>query len=179
MKVLLVSTCKEKLSEREFVTPISYILDSVSHQILHYSKSTREIVNSFDKIIICGTSLQDNKYRNDLDFFKELFYEFPGPILGICSGMQIVCSVFGSQLITNSEIGMVDVKTLEKNILSEGKFQVYNIHNTSVNNLDNFTTLAASETSVQIVKHKNKDIFGVSFHPEVRNENIVSNFLKI
>ena len=46
MKLLLISTCQEKLSEREFVHPISKILDS-EHQILHYSKCTSDTIQSF------------------------------------------------------------------------------------------------------------------------------------
>ena len=61
MKLLLISTCQEKLSEREFVHPISKILDSEQHQILHYTECTRDTIQKFDKIIICGTSLKDNE----------------------------------------------------------------------------------------------------------------------
>jgi GMP synthase-like glutamine amidotransferase len=39
--------------------------------------------------------------------------------------------------------------------------------------------LAKTITSSQIVKHNSKKIFGISFHPEVRNEKIVSNFMLI
>ena len=31
----------------------------------------------------------------------------------------------------------------------------------------------------KIVKHKDKKFFGVLFHPEVRNESVIENFLKI
>ena len=52
MKVLLISTCTHKLSEKEFVLPISNILGSVSHEIFHYKDCTVDIINSFDKILI-------------------------------------------------------------------------------------------------------------------------------
>ena len=89
MKLLLISTCQEKLSEREFVHPISKILDSEQHQILHYSECTSDIIQSFDKIIICGTSLKDNEYAENIDIFKKLFDNFQGSLLGICSGMHL------------------------------------------------------------------------------------------
>tara|TARA_B100000029_G_scaffold489855_1_gene548072 strand:+ start:2268 stop:2807 length:540 start_codon:yes stop_codon:yes gene_type:complete len=179
MSILLVSTCKERLSEREFVHPISTLLGPIESQILHYSKCTSTTIKPFDKIIICGTSLKDNEYLENLTTFKETFQEFSKPILGICSGMQIVCSIFNGKIVQNVEIGMTDSETLEANQLCEGKIQAYNMHTNSVDNLDNFVILAKNKNSIQVIKHKTKKIFGVSFHPEVRNENIISNFIKI
>ncbi|HJM17521.1 MAG TPA: hypothetical protein QGI59_03330 [Candidatus Poseidoniia archaeon] len=178
MNTLLISTCNDELSEREFVLPISRIVGQNNHKILHYKQCTEKIISSYDKIIICGTSLKDNSYIMKLDHFKKLFYNFPGSIMGICSGMHVVCSMFGCQIIKNLEIGMVEIEILEKNILCENTFQAYSLHNYSVNNLENFIFLARSKNSIQIVKHKDKNVFGVSFHPEVRNEKIILNFLK-
>lgn len=178
MSTLLISTCENKLSEREFVQPISRIIGG-NHETLHYTQCTGSKISHFDKIIICGTALKDNSYLENLDTFKKLFYDFQGSILGICSGMQIVCSIFSSKIVENIEIGMVEVETLKENQLSNGTFQAYNIHNYSVDKLDNFTVLAKTITSSQIVKHNSKNIFGISFHPEVRNEEIVSNFMLI
>jgi GMP synthase (glutamine-hydrolysing) len=179
MTILIISTCSVKLSEREFVTPISKIVGAANQKILHYTECTEQNISEFEKILICGTSLQDNSYQKDIDKFKIILTNFEKPILGICSGMQIVCTIFGDQIIKNLEIGMVDIETLEKNSLCKGKFQAYSIHNNSVGNLVYFTILAQSETSIQVIKHKTKDIFGVSFHPEVRNESIIENFLSI
>lgn len=179
MTILIISTCSEKLSEREFVTPISKIVGAANQKILHYTECTEQNIFEFEKILICGTSLQDNSYQKDIDKFKIILTNFEKPILGICSGMQIVCTIFGNKIIKNLEIGMVDIETLEKNSLCKGKFQAYSIHNNSVGNLVYFTILAQSETSIQVIKHKTKDIFGVSFHPEVRNESIIENFLSI
>ena len=179
MSILLVSTCKEALSEREFVHPISIVLGSIEHQILHYSKCTKNTIKSFDKIIICGTSLKDNEYLENLDTFKETFQKFSRPILGICSGMQIVCSIFNGKIVQNVEIGMTNSETLKINELCMGEFQIYNMHTKSVDILENFIILAKNNNRIHVIKHKTKNVFGVSFHPEVRNENIISNFIKI
>ena len=179
MKLLLISTCQENLSEREFVHPISKILDSVQHQILHYSKCTSDTIQSFDKIIICGTSLKDNEYAKNMNIFKKLFHDYTGSLLGICSGMHIVGSIFGGKLIQNLEIGMTESTTLEENKICNGKFEVYNIHTKSIDELQKFIIIAKNGNSTKIIKHKTKNIFGVSFHPEVRNEKIIYNFLKI
>ena len=124
--------------------------------------------------------MQDFTYVEWLPFFDDLLKEFNNPILGICSGMQILTSIFGiSGLIDNIEVGIVEVNTLIPSKLFKGKFQAYNLHNYSVQDCDTFTVLASSKTSIQAVKHVTKEIYGISFHPEVRNEKIISNFLKI
>ncbi len=179
MKVLLISTCTHKLSEKEFVLPISNILGSVSHEIFHYRECTVDMINSVDKILICGTSLQDNKYLEDINLFEKLLSNFPGSLLGICSGMQILCSIFGSSVINDSEIGMFEVRTKSSNPLSEGNFQAYCLHTRSVMVCDKFLVIAETDNSSQIVKHRDKNFFGVLFHPEVRHESIIENFLKI
>ncbi|MCH2420830.1 MAG: hypothetical protein MK215_02655 [Candidatus Poseidoniia archaeon] len=179
MSNLLISTCSEKLSEREFVFPIVEIVKPEDYKILHYTECTEKDISKASRIMICGTSLQDNAYLGDLNIFKNLLLGFEGPILGICSGMQIISSLFEYKIVENVEIGMIEVRTLESNELCEGKFQAYSIHNFSVDNLEFFTILARSDTSVQAIKHKSREIFGVSFHPEVRNEEIVENFLRV
>ena len=179
MSNLLISTCSQKLSEREFVLPISKIVKPEDCEILHYTECTEKDISKTSRIIICGTSLQDNAYLGDLNIFKNLLLGFRGPILGICSGMQIISSLFEDKIVKNVEIGMIEVRTLESNRLCEGKFQAYSIHNFSVDNLEFFTILARSDTSVQVIKHKSRKIVGVSFHPEVRNQEIVENFLRI
>ena len=105
MTILIISTCSEKLSEREFVTPISKIVGEYKYKISHYTECTEENINEFEKILICGTSLQDNLYQKDIGKFKRILTNFEKPILGICSGMQIVCTIFEDKIIKNLEIG--------------------------------------------------------------------------
>ena len=178
MKILLISTCREKLSECEFVYPIAEILKSFEYDIVNYKDLGNRLALNYDKIIICGTSLQDNDYLNDLDNFKKL-KDLNKPILGICSGFQIVCSMFNEKIIEQEEIGMVSVSTIQSNPLVSGDFQAYNMHNLSVADLISFNVLAKSDKTVQLVSHKKQNIFGVSFHPEVRNEQIITNFLLV
>ncbi len=180
MKTLLISTCTHALSNKEFVLPISNILDENKHDILHFENCNKEILSKYDKIIICGTSMQDFRYSDSFPLFNDLLNEFNGPILGICSGMHILVSIFGmSDLIGKIEVGLVEVNTSVSNKLFEGKFQAYNLHNYSVEGCENFTIIARSKNSIQAVKHEDREIYGISFHPEVRNEAVISNFLKI
>tara|TARA_B100000965_G_scaffold242864_1_gene203851 strand:- start:1948 stop:2484 length:537 start_codon:yes stop_codon:yes gene_type:complete len=178
MKILLVSTCSEKLSEYEFVFPIAEIIKPNEYKIINYKDLDKMSLLDYDKIIICGTSLQDNDYLNYMANFKNLT-NFNKPILGICSGFQILCVTFGERIVDSKEIGMTNVITTQNNPLISGGFQAYNMHNFSAKIPITFKTLAKTEETIQLVSHKELNIFGVLFHPEVRNEQIVTNFLLI
>ena len=170
--ILVISTCADELSEEEFVKPIVKIVGDA--EVKHY---TGEIdFQKYSKIIICGTALRDNGYLNNIDNFLSL-KNIDVPVLGICSGMQILCLIFGEKLVKNKEIGMTKIKTIKKNPLFLGEFGAYNLHGNGLESLDKFEVLAESGTSIQAIKHKQKEFYGIMFHPEVRNEKIIKNFL--
>ena len=64
MKILLISTCKEKLSEYEFVKPIVEIIESFDYDIINYRNLETLDLQIYDKVIICGTSLQAVSYTH-------------------------------------------------------------------------------------------------------------------
>ena len=176
--ILIINTCYENLSEYEFVKPIVSIVSKLSmeYEIKHYSKLPNDLLK-YDKIIICGTAFKDNYYINDIDKFSWL-KKITIPVLGICSGMQVLCLAYGAEIEKKKEIGMIKVKTLKENLLFENQFEVYALHENSLVNLNSFEILAKSKTCVQAVKHNDKHLYGILFHPEVRNESIVINFLE-
>ncbi len=173
--ILIISTCSDRLNEFEFVQPIVNIVNK-EWKIKHYSKVSKNDISVADKVIICGTSLKDNRFLEDLKLFEWL-KNFDKPVLGICAGMQIIGLNFGAKLVLKKEIGMIKVEMKKENILFDNDFEVYCLHGNSLSNLKQFEILAKSETSVQVIKKDN--IYGILFHPEVRNENIVKNFIAI
>lgn len=180
MKVSLISTCSEKFSEREFVNPIINLiekhpsLDQINR--FHHNQLNPSLISDSDRILICGTSLQDDNYLKNIDCFKFLLNSNT-PTLGICSGMQIISLLGGCKLVANREIGIIDIKTISKNKLCNGNFQAFSLHNYSISETSKLQILATSSKAPQVVKIHNLPIYGVSFHPEVRNETIISNFL--
>ena len=172
MKVLIVSTCAEKLSEREFVNPIVNLVgDDVDYEVAN-TDNAEKMSAKFDKIIICGTAVADNEYLlGNFEWLKEI----KKPILGICSGIQIITKTFGGEIVPKKEIGMVEVRG---NLFGQKKFKAYALHTNGISKLSNFKILARSKKSVQAIKHKSKKIYGVMFHPEVRNEWVISEFIK-
>ena len=108
-------------------------------------------------VFIGGPSDLSFNSLNRLVLVALLLSNFEGPILGICSGMQILSLIFGaSGLVDNTEVGFVEIETLIPNKLFEGNFKGYNLHNCSVNECDTVKVLATSDNSIQAVEHKSK-----------------------
>ena len=99
-------------------------------------------------------------------------------MLGVCAGMQTIGVVFGSCLKRCVEIGMTTIKTIKENHLASGDFNAYSLHSYCVEPSEDFEVLAESKECIQVIKHKTKPIYGVLFHPEVRNPDILERFLQ-
>jgi len=110
------------------------------------------------------------------------------PILGICYGMQIACRLLGADVkpCANREYGRThlnvqDAGDLLKNVPADTT--VWMSHGDQVQGLgDDFVPLAATPACpIAAVRHKQRPIYGVQFHPEVTHtphgEEIFVNFL--
>lgn len=177
--ILIISTCKEKLHELEFVKPIKNILinNKTKFKITHYSKLNQSIIKKTSKIIICGTSLADNQFIKNINSFN-FIKTYNKPILGICAGMHIIGLIYEGRLKKEKQIGPIDVEFIEPFLSMQGKYQVYALHGlyTEFNNKDFITY--SYHSCPQAVKHKSKEIYGVLFHPEVRNKKLIEEFVK-
>ncbi len=174
--ILIISTCSEPLHEIEFVKPIE---DIVKKNCItkHYSKLTKKDISSSSKIIITGTSLQDNKFIKDIKKF-EFLKHYEKPVLGICAGMQIISLLYGGKPKKGTEIGYY-FEYFEKPFLSlEGEHEVYHLHNNYATLPRDFEKFTDSRIP-QAIKHKSREIYGVLFHPEVRNKELIEEFIKL
>jgi anthranilate/para-aminobenzoate synthase component II len=176
--ILIINICKEKLHYYEFVKPILDILDS--NKIKYFVKNYKEVddndLKRCEKVIICGTSLYDNEFIESTDKFKWIL-GFPKPVLGICGGMQIIGVIFGGKLKNKTEIGYYEENFKSEFLGLNGKCQVYHLHNNyaKFSKLKMFDIFCGKEIT-QAVKHKEKEIYGVLFHPEVREKGLIVNF---
>jgi GMP synthase (glutamine-hydrolysing) len=168
---------KDSLGFYEFVSPIVAIVEELDECVVrHYSELRQEDTRNCSKIILSGTALKDNTTLNQTEKF-EWIKDYDKPILGICAGMQTTGLVFGSRLKKCLEIGMTQITTLMANPLFSSSFKAYALHNYSVQPSPEFDVLAESGKCVQAIKHKQKDIYGVLFHPEVRNKEVIQHFI--
>ena len=192
--ILIIASCRDKLHYYEFVKPIENILKElkIPYTIKPISKLADSDFHNFEKIIISGTSLKDNFYLEQKDKYSELANSNI-PILGICAGMQIIgVSYFIAQdsrnknkinhiLSEGNEIGFYR-EFFQKEFLSlKGEQEVYHLHNNTLDfsKLPEFEIISKNNNVVQAVKHKTKEVYGVLFHPEVRQKEIIKSFLKI
>jgi len=184
-KILVVSTCEHELHYFEFVRPVTDILENACFEfkVVPLAKLGKNHLAKAEKIIICGTSLKDFGYlklAERLSFLKSP--EFEKPVLGICAGMQLLCLQFGAVLEKNMEIGLADVFFSEKFLGLESKMQAYSLHNSAVKDSTalrrGFSVFARSEKCIQVVRHLQKPFYGVLFHPEARQKELIENFAK-
>ena len=167
---------KDSLGYYEFVLPIISIVERLDEfRVKHYLEVTKKEIDACDRIILSGTALKDNTSLNQPEKFAWI-KDVKTPVLGICAGMQTIGQVFGLHLIECLELGMVEMTTLKENPLFASTFKAYSLHNYSVEASEEFELLAESSSCLQSLKHKQKPIFGVLFHPEARNEEIIRRF---
>ena len=163
---------------QEFVLPIISISENLEKcTVKHYLELDEIDLKPFEKIILSGSALMNTSTLSQIERFNWI-KDSNKPILGICAGMQNIGLVFGGRLIKCREIGMSKIETCEENILFSSTFQVYSLHNYALVPSADFNVLAESASCIQAIKHKNKDIYGVLFHPEVRNTKILQRFIQ-
>jgi GMP synthase (glutamine-hydrolysing) len=168
---------KDSLGFSEFVSPIVAIVEELDECFVkHYLEVKQQDITNCSKIILSGTALKDNATLNQTDKFAWI-KNCDKPVLGICAGMQTTGLVFGARLNACVEIGMTQITTLKATPLFSSSFKAYSLHNYSVQSSPTFDVLAESEKCAQAIKHKEKDIYGVLFHPEVRNKEIMQHFI--
>ena len=170
---------RDSLAKCEFVLPICSIVGRLSPcDVLHYSEVSSKTTEMYDKIILSGTQLKDNDFLRHIGKFGWL-KACEKPVLGVCAGMQAIGAVFNSGLFECQEIGMVDVRTVMDNPLFASDFRAYELHNYGILPSSDFVVLAESGKCVQAFRHKDKPLYGVLFHPEVRNRMILEDFARL
>ncbi|MCD6496624.1 MAG: hypothetical protein J7K54_05110 [Candidatus Aenigmarchaeota archaeon] len=176
--ILIVDMNSQPLGTEEFARPLMDIAGRFGDaRKIHYTKVRKSDIEEAEKIILSGTPLREFGYLGDIDTFSWL-KETSKPVLGICAGMQVMAAVFGSALGDEKSVGFADVEVVRKNPLLEGRMKVYELHGKAVKASAQFEVLAKSGKCIQAIRHKSKPFYGILFHPEARNRDVVERFLK-
>ena len=145
----------------------------------------KDFSNVIGIILSGGPNSTVNDDSNDL---PNSIFEADLPILGICFGMQLICKKFGGTVKGSSsrEYGRAELEIIKENKIFKNvnKFvEVWMSHGDSVTKIsDDFDVIASTKTkSLSAVKMKNKEVYGIQFHPEVThtldNGKIIYNFV--
>ncbi len=170
---------KDSLAFQEFVSPIiAAVAEIKPFTVKHYTEINPNNLENYTKVVLSGVALKDNSAINHLENFSWL-KDFNKPVLGICAGMQLIGKLFGSPLKPCLEIGMTQIITLKENPFFAETFQAYSLHNYCVEPSADFEVLAKSAQCFQAIKHIKKPLYGLLFHPEVRNPEILKRFIKM
>jgi GMP synthase-like glutamine amidotransferase len=169
---------RDSLAFNEFVLPIVSVVQPLEAcEVKHYLDIEPAKLRRYSKVVLSGTALKDQATLKQVEKFN--WVKTCGkPVLGICAGMQTISLVFDEPLMNCLQIGMAEITTLKENPLFQGGFKAYVLHNYSVGPSRNFEALAESAKCIQAIKHKQKNIYGVLFHPEVRNQDILKKFIQ-
>jgi len=165
----------------EFVKPIEDMLVKAEEPFVtkRYDKITKNDLDSSHRIIITGTSLKDMSYAKQFSKFKFL-ESYAKPVLAICGGMQLLCIINGCKLINGQEIGLQNITFNTEYLGVTRQREVYELHNMAVKDdaaLKKGFHIYSKTDYIQAVKHKHFKHYGVLFHPEVRNRDLIVNFL--
>ena len=119
-------------------------------------------IGNFDLLVLAGgNSSPDRKSTEEIYIMKSL--EKGIPIMGVCRGAFILNAFFNGQ---NSTID--GHQNVDHDILLEGKiFSVNSYHKLAIDKLGNdLIMLAETSDHIEAFRHKEKNIWGLVWHPE-------------
>ncbi|MCA9281410.1 MAG: glutamine-hydrolyzing GMP synthase [Phycisphaeraceae bacterium] len=113
-------------------------------------------------------------YEQGAPKFDPAVLEMGVPVLGVCYGMQLACSMLGCDVrrADHREFGRASLSISESGDLLHGvpaNTAVWMSHGDQVQGVDErFVTLGSTPTCPHaVVRHREKALYGVQFHPEV------------
>jgi len=160
---------------------------NVYSKVVEGTKASEEDLD-VDAVILSGgpsSVYDDNAPRNDE--FLDMLLERNIPTLGICYGMHLLAHHMGGKISRgNKEYGISSINVSD-DALFEGldkRQKVWMSHGDSLEGVpENFSIIASSQRAPAALKHDDKNIYALQFHPEVNHtENglvILENFIKM
>jgi anthranilate/para-aminobenzoate synthase component II len=186
-KILLIN------NETHFIDDLIIALSGHEIQVIDFQKVQTLNVQGFDCVILSGggssgeVSESGQLYVNEIKIVREGNI----PIFGICEGFQVIGAAYNSnfQILKSYRKGINKIRILVEDRIFQGlkklELRVFEYHHIAISKQsDELVSLAVSEDGIEIMKHKNKLIYGVQFHPEELQDgnnghSILKNFLSM
>jgi GMP synthase (glutamine-hydrolysing) len=161
MRILLIDNGTTLLNKLKQLIPG----DEIVHTYDDFDKDT----NNFDLVILSGGSKyqlvrNENVFEREINFIRNT----TKPVIGICFGYELITLAFGATLkeLPENKKGIYEIEIIDED-LGTRKIKVFESHRWVVDRLPGvFDVLAISEDGPEIIKHKEKFIYGLQFHPE-------------
>ncbi len=169
-------------------------LADVNIDIIHYPEANKERVKKHDPVcvLISGQTAPWTDYSKDVlepvfDFLRETTL----PVLGICGGHQLIAQAYNAPVapMGYQELGYIQVELLQDDPLFDGlesPISVFSWHSEEIKEVpEEFINLGSTDLcEIQIIRHEEKKIYGVQFHPELRGrkpegETLMLNFFEL
>ncbi|MGQ8336501.1 type 1 glutamine amidotransferase [Sunxiuqinia sp. A32] len=184
LKILIINSAEPEIFE--FAVNIEKLIPShlATCQIINYREAIAVNVDSYDGIFISGSPQGDDIVEHHQPYFLWI-KDSKKPILGICAGHHITGYLYGAEYLRSvePESGDVLIEVLKDDPLFidlPHSFLVRQMHNDSVPLPKGFIHLAQSKVCFnQAMKHAEKPLYTLQFHPEYLNPEIIHNFTSI
>ena len=182
MKALIINNGTSYLEELKklLVGSVVNIIESPQISNVKYGDADLVILSGGHGLPVMD---EGNPYTEEIQFIRSSFV----PILGICLGCELIARAFGAnlRLMERREKGVLDISPIQSDRLFKNiqGFSVYESHRWVVEELSrDLVGLAKSKDGYEVIKHRQKLIYGFQFHPEAfveqtSGDDIFRNFL--
>lgn len=166
----------------KYTDRIPSILGSDTFDIVSYANLYSHSLE-YDYFILSGGHLFPIlKHPKELNSEIHLILDTAKPILGICFGFELIAHTYGATLKrgTTKQKGIKSIKVIHPDPIFSGltNLEVYESHHWVVQTIgDNLVPLAESDSGIEVLKHKDKPIYGFQFHPEMFPDQTVGDEL--
>lgn len=165
MRILLVDNNSHLLDKLKILIP--------GEEIVHRWDDLKDLNSEdFDLIVLSGGSMfqivgNEDKLIDEIEIIKQ----DKKPLIGICYGCELIVESFGGTLekMPEKHKGLIDINIIKPDEIFRDmqSFKAYEKHTWKIKDLPEcFTSLAKSEHSYEVIKHKQLPIYGFQFHPE-------------
>jgi GMP synthase (glutamine-hydrolysing) len=131
-------------------------------------------LEDYDLIILSGgTGKAVVRSRRFYEPIRNLISEAKIPMIGVCLGAEMIADSFGAELslMKVKRYRNIPIYFVKQTRIDPGKSPifVYQAHRWKIRRLpEELECLAVSKDGIEIFRHKSRIVYGLQFHPEVK-----------